>query len=999
MKSLTLLPSNNITSEQTDMVLGSTQQQGLLSPEMLVVIDPKVEDYQTLAKAVLPNATVLILDSKRDGVEQITEALLQHPVSSLHIVSHGSPGCLYLGNSELCLDTLDDYASQLQTWSTITPDHQPLTLLLYGCNVAMGDGGEEFIQKLHQLTKAGIAASANPTGSNKLGGDWDLEIQRGNPIALTLVFSEEVQKDYNSVLATIRVNSVDDVTEPGDGIVTLREAIEAANNNTITDLGDTGTGTESDTIIFDPAVFDTPQTITLKNGPLTITDALTLEGTGATNLTISGNNASRVLEISQLLNQAPVNLIGITVANGYEGFETSLGGGITINGGNVYLLDCIVAENIALVGGGISVNKGSFTVQNSTISNNKAVFDGGGISVSIGSFTVQNSTISNNEAVLDGGGVLVDNGSFFAQNSTISNNKATSNGGGIFFANSNYQGPLNGLNFLVLNSTIAFNRAETGGGIILSNGSLGIIENSIIAGNSPQSITGISPDVSGSFDSYGLNLIGNPNGSTGFEQDKTITDIIQVLDVELKNNGGSTLTHALVPNLVNPAIDAGNNQPGLVFFSDFTTDQRGVDRIIDGNGDGNAVVDLGAFELQEPIQLTLGSINGIKFNDLNANGILDIGEPGIAGIAIYLDLNNNSTLDTNEPGTLTDTTGFYQFNNLEPNTYIVQEVQQPGFISTLVPNPVTIVPGLNAENINFGNGIPGILEFSNPIFSVNEDGTTNMDVMVTRTGGSVGTVDVTVLPTNGTANAGTDYNPTPITVSFINGDTTPKPIRIPIINDSRIEPNETINLALVNPTNGAALGTQNTATLTINRSDTGVPLNLGTVGDLRTVANNPLVLESGLNFSANALGIVSVEQGGSGNFIDPLSNPGQLANAITYNEGQSMIINVGDGFDQKFGFRYASPFADHQVTIYDGVNGTGNVLASVQLPRTPDSNLTPGAYILENNPTSTLFFEGIAKSVILGSQPNKLLINDITFGSIASLFELYKSNPGQTLVL
>ena len=387
------------------------------------------------------------------------------------------------------------------------------------------------------------------------------------------------------------------------------------------------------------------------------------------------------------------------------------------------------------------------------------------------------------------------------------------------------------------------------------------------------------------------------------------------------------------------------------------------------------------FNIANIVQIpTTGNISGTKFNDLNANGILDIGEPGIAGIAIYLDLNNNSTLDTNEPGTLTDTTGFYQFNNLQPNIYILKEVQQPGFISTLVPNPVTIVPGLNAENINFGNGIPGILEFSNPIFSVNEDGTTNMDVMVTRTGGSVGTVDVTVLPTNGTANAGTDYDPTPITVSFINGDTTPKPIRIPIINDSRIEPDETINLFLVNPTNGAALGTQNTATLTINRSDTGVPLNLGTVGDLRTVANNPLVLESGLNFSPNALGIVSAEQGGSGNFIDPLSNPGQLANAITYDEGQSMIINVGDGFDQKFGFRYASPFADHQVTIYDGVNGTGNVLASVQLPRTPDSNLTPGAYILENNPTSTLFFEGIAKSVILGSQPNKLLINNITFG-------------------
>jgi hypothetical protein len=384
-----------------------------------------------------------------------------------------------------------------------------------------------------------------------------------------------------------------------------------------------------------------------------------------------------------------------------------------------------------------------------------------------------------------------------------------------------------------------------------------------------------------------------------------------------------------------------------------------------------------------------GSISGRKFIDVNVNGIPDVGEPGIAGFTIYIDLNRNNTLDSSEPSTLTDATGSYQFNDLQPNTYILREVQQPGFVATQVPNPVTIPSDrglINAENINFGNsrttpiGIPGILQFSNPSYSVNEDGTTIMEVMVTRTGGSFGTVDVTVLASDGTANAGTDYNATPITVSFLDGDTTPKTIRIPIINDSLFEPNETINLSLVNPTNGATLGVQTAASLIINRSDTGVPLNIDNVGNLQTVARDPLIRESGFDLSANALAIVSAQQGGSGNFIDPLINPGQVARGITYDEGQSIIINVANGFDQKFSFRYASPFADHQVTIYDGVNGTGNVLASVQLPRTTDSNLTPGAYILESNPSSNLLFQGIGKSVTLGNQPNKLVIGDITFG-------------------
>ncbi|MEP6518564.1 Calx-beta domain-containing protein, partial [Microcoleus vaginatus] len=390
-----------------------------------------------------------------------------------------------------------------------------------------------------------------------------------------------------------------------------------------------------------------------------------------------------------------------------------------------------------------------------------------------------------------------------------------------------------------------------------------------------------------------------------------------------------------------------------------------------------------------PPPTVTGSISGRKFIDINTNGILDAGESGLGGSTIYLDLNRNSTLDTSEPSTITDVTGSYQFNNLQPGTYTVREVEQPGFVATQVPNPVTIPPGrgFNAENINFGNapttppiGIPGILQFSNPSYSVNEDGTTSLEVMVTRTGGSLGTVDVTVLASDGTANAGTDYNATPITVSFIDGDTTPKTIRIPIINDSLFEPNETINLSLVNPTNGATLGVQTAATLIINRSDSGLPLNIDNVGNLQSIARDPLIRESGFDLSANALAIVSAQQGGSGNFIDPLINPGQVARGITYDEGQSIIINLANGFDQKFSFRYASPFAEHQVTIYDGVNGTGNVLASVQLPRTTDSNLTPGAYILESNPSSNLLFQGIGKSVILGNQPNKLVIGDITFG-------------------
>ncbi|MEH2252486.1 DUF4347 domain-containing protein, partial [Nostoc sp.] len=167
------------------------------SVSMLVVIDPRVEDYPMLAGGVHEGANVLILDLHRDGVEQITEMLVDHPASALHIVCHGSPGCLALGNTYLNLETLNYYSRELQAWSAFLAS---APVFLYGCNVAAGEVGEAFLARLHYLTRANIAASANPTGSAKKGGNWELEVTLGD-IEGPLAFSEAVREAYTSVLS------------------------------------------------------------------------------------------------------------------------------------------------------------------------------------------------------------------------------------------------------------------------------------------------------------------------------------------------------------------------------------------------------------------------------------------------------------------------------------------------------------------------------------------------------------------------------------------------------------------------------------------------------------------------------------------------------------------------------------------------------------------------------------------------------------------------------
>jgi Domain of unknown function (DUF4347)/Bacterial Ig-like domain len=185
-------------------------------PTTLVVIDSHVEDYQALEKGVLSGIQVHILDANRDGIEQITEVLNQHEeIANLHIVSHGAPGCLYLGNTELSLDTLEQYTNQLKTWfSSASGRTCSPTLLLYGCNVAAGDAGAEFIAKLNQITGTKIAASTTPTGNAAKGGDWNLEITTHND-PLELAFTDKVKAEWQGILAlSITSDAITEDTTP-----------------------------------------------------------------------------------------------------------------------------------------------------------------------------------------------------------------------------------------------------------------------------------------------------------------------------------------------------------------------------------------------------------------------------------------------------------------------------------------------------------------------------------------------------------------------------------------------------------------------------------------------------------------------------------------------------------------------------------------------------------------------------------------------------------------
>ncbi|NJK70030.1 MAG: DUF4347 domain-containing protein, partial [Microcoleus sp. SU_5_3] len=68
-----------------------------ISVRSIAFIDTGVLDYQILADGVIPGTQVIILDTHRNGLEQIAEALRGRKFSEIHIISHGTPGSLQLG--------------------------------------------------------------------------------------------------------------------------------------------------------------------------------------------------------------------------------------------------------------------------------------------------------------------------------------------------------------------------------------------------------------------------------------------------------------------------------------------------------------------------------------------------------------------------------------------------------------------------------------------------------------------------------------------------------------------------------------------------------------------------------------------------------------------------------------------------------------------------------------------------------------------------------------
>ena len=134
----------------------------------------------------------------------------------------------------------------------------------------------------------------------------------------------------------------------------------------------------------------------------------------------------------------------------------------------------------------------------------------------------------------------------------------------------------------------------------------------------------------------------------------------------------------------------------------------------------------------------------------------------------------------------------------------------------------------------------------------------------------------------------------------------------------------------------------------------------------------------GVTYGSSSLALIDADNGGTGNFArEP--TPNTIAFFLS---GPGVVMNVPGGFDTGFSFFYTSVSFDGSVTVWDGLDGTGSLLATLNLTALgsdPSGGDPSGTF--NNWAPIGVTFSGLAHSVNFSGVANQIGFDNITLGS------------------
>lgn len=162
------------------------------------------------------------------------------------------------------------------------------------------------------------------------------------------------------------------------------------------------------------------------------------------------------------------------------------------------------------------------------------------------------------------------------------------------------------------------------------------------------------------------------------------------------------------------------------------------------------------------------SVSGLKFEDLNADGDRDEGEPGLSGWTFYADLNDNESLDEGEPSAVSGSDGTWTIDGLTPGPVTIREVGAEGWTCSAPATcsyDHTLTSREEVTGDEFGNWRPATMSGSkfndldrDGVWDENEPTLADWQINLLGTAGTGGAVDTS---TTTDANGNYSFTVTP----------------------------------------------------------------------------------------------------------------------------------------------------------------------------------------------------------------------------------------------
>lgn len=381
---------------------------------------------------------------------------------------------------------------------------------------------------------------------------------------------------------------------PGpDGVVSLREAVCAANTNPGADTVTLPAGVYT---LTGAANDDDGRTGDLDVVPTFGPNSLTIEGAGSGVTVIDGGGVDRIFDAYSFAGEVDLTLRNLTLRNGsvpggnggaistflvdtmldnvvVESSSASTGGGISSIYGTLTIFESEVRGNSATGGAGGILVDGVLQMQASTVASNSADIGGGLVLHSDDTevSTIEQSTIWSNTAQTAGGGIALDalhKGQTVISDSTLSGNSSAGVGGAVYAAGDSAG------EILLSSATVLGNSAAINGGVYQVSGFV-IVQHSIVAQNTGGDLAGVVGTVGNIVGVAGGGVIDGVSGNRAGSASGPLDPMLRPLGLY----GGTTLTHVPLPG--SPAIDTG--------LACGAIDQRWESRIVGAGCDVGAV--------------------------------------------------------------------------------------------------------------------------------------------------------------------------------------------------------------------------------------------------------------------------------------------------------------------------------------------------------------------------------------------------------------------------